>query len=97
MAAGPGSTRSLSNIPFRGPKTLTNFPSPLSTGIQLIRSLEDARKISVSPQYIQYLPLILLAMAFPFSYLQTIAPDLLHSFTYLPLYALLNAWPCLVQ
>src|SRR6185312_5577831 len=112
MAGGPGSTKSLSNFPCRvGNATFNcgmfkacdlNFtggrsPAFISTGVQFTRSSDIAAQICVSPQYIQYLPLIFVATGSPFLYVETTEPDLLHLPAYFPLNALANTLPCFFQ
>src|SRR5580658_3654072 len=70
---------------------------PISTGVQLIRSTEVAAQIYWSPQYIQYAPFIFVATILPFSYVETMEPDLDHWLRYFPLYAFAKAGPYLVQ
>ena len=79
----PLSTKRLSNIPARGARA--TFKSPFSSsGVQWIKSSDDAKYKLVSPKYIQNLPLIFVAMNLSPSRLATICPDLLHRFLYLP-------------
>ena len=67
IGGGPGSVSKLSKRPGRGGRTFRNLPSGNSTGVQWIRSSDVAVKNSLSPTYIQYLPLILVATTRPSS------------------------------
>ncbi len=103
IAGGPGSTNLLSNLYSLTERTGNNSVFPefgvisCSNGIQLIKSSEYARKILVSPKYIQYLPFTSVATIRLPTRLQTIDPDFDHSFAYFPLYAFLKTDPCFVH
>src|SRR5580704_1355042 len=112
IAGGPDSTRSLSNflslvgITIFKSGMVVAWPFNAigagslgcnSTGDQLIKSSDVAHHILWSPQYIQYFPLIFVAMIRPFSYLETTEPDFDHLSIYFPLSAFAKAGPYFVQ
>src|SRR3569833_512160 len=97
IAGGPHSVRSLSKKPFRGDISCFNSPFLSSTGFQSTRLVDVAANTCNSPQYIQYLPLILAMTWRPPSSFVYIEADLCGMLKNLPWYAFLNMGPCFTQ
>src|SRR5579863_4292224 len=97
MGGGPVSGNVLSKWPARGPSSSTGLPFEFSIGVQRMRSVDVARWMKPSPQYIQYRPSNLAAISRPPESRVTIPADLYLSCAYLPPFAVRNAGPCFVQ
>src|ERR1039458_2755858 len=83
---GPDSGNVLSKCRGRGFSNTMAAPFASSIGVQCVRSVEVARWMAPSPQYIQYLPSILAAMRRPLSLSKrvTMPADLHQILAYLP-------------